>query len=196
MNAWICALLITDHDPANVIPDKKENSITAVFFTDLLFLELTSPVTIFFSSYEMVFELIRPFSHVIILARMVFGFRPLPASETQTVDHNSPRRHLSIPSISHAATVLALCRGRPPLAHSISASSSVAAYQGTDVRKKKEDSLDTRAAPSNVSEPEVDSPGAAPKSGDGQGREASPFLFHIIFGHCPFDGLETNQPRL
>ena len=43
--------------------------------------------------------------------------------------------------------------------------------------------------------------GAVIQSGDGPGREACPFLprfllLHVIFGHCPFDGLEPNQPRV
>ena len=70
------------------------------------------------------------------------GHRQHPkTSKTKTVDHNSPRRrtkhHLSTTSISHAATVLALCRGRPRLARSIPAQSSVAACQGARMSGKR-----------------------------------------------------------
>ena len=49
-------------------------------------------------------------------------------------------------------------------------------------RKRKRSSLDTR-----VNEPEVDSPSAVIQNGGGPG-------LRIIFGHCPFGGLESNQP--
>ena len=59
VNAWICALLTADHGPASVIPDEKEKICNFHIFADLMFFELTSPVTIFlFFSYEMVIELI------------------------------------------------------------------------------------------------------------------------------------------
>ena len=32
MNAWTCALLTTDRDPASVTPDKKKKSVITVFF--------------------------------------------------------------------------------------------------------------------------------------------------------------------
>ena len=68
-------------------------------------------------------------------------------------------------------------------------------------RKRKRSRLDTRTVPSSVNEPEVDSFGAVIQSGDGPGREACPFLprfllLNVIFGHCPFSGLEPNQSRL
>ena len=47
VNAWICASLTTDHDPASVIPDRKRKSVTTAIFADLMFFELISPVTIF-----------------------------------------------------------------------------------------------------------------------------------------------------
>ena len=62
-------------------------------------------------------------------------------------------------------------------------------------RKRKRSRLDTRAVPSSVNEPEVDSFGAVIQSGDGPGGEACPFLSRflllpVIFGRCPFSGLE------
>ena len=33
VNAWICALLTTDHDPASVIPDKKREPVSTVIDT-------------------------------------------------------------------------------------------------------------------------------------------------------------------
>ena len=54
--------------------------------------------------------------------------------------HNSRRRHTKHHlSVLHAATVLALCRGRFLLARSILAQSSVAASQGQDGRKEEEE---------------------------------------------------------
>ena len=51
VNAWICAPPTTNHDPASVIPDKKRKSMTTFFFLDLMFLELSSPVTCFLFFY-------------------------------------------------------------------------------------------------------------------------------------------------
>ena len=47
VNAWICALLTTDHDSVSVIADKKRKSATIVIFSgpDVFFFELISPVT-------------------------------------------------------------------------------------------------------------------------------------------------------
>ena len=37
VNAWTCASLTTDRDPASVIPDKKRKSVITVFLQDQLF---------------------------------------------------------------------------------------------------------------------------------------------------------------
>ena len=36
-NAGICASLTTDHDPASVIPDKKRELVSTLFFTGSIF---------------------------------------------------------------------------------------------------------------------------------------------------------------
>ena len=48
VNAWICALLTTDHDPASVFPDKKRKSLIFVILCGpIVFWELITAATIF-----------------------------------------------------------------------------------------------------------------------------------------------------